>query len=145
VWTSMNQRLCSHMLAASSLVFACLVGCGGSEFGASASGTVTLDGKPVTPGLVTFAPEDPAAVPSVSDLDTSGGFTLTTNKKPGLTPGKYRVSIQAFRPPNVAPGERSFEPSEPLVPEKYLRVNTSGLEFTVEPGENTFDIELTSP
>lgn len=142
---TLHRYLCSYTLAGYELaLIACLVGCGGSEFGATASGVVTLDGKPVTPGLVTFAPEDQAAAPSVSDLDANGGFTLTTNKKPGLAPGTYRVSIQAFRPPNVPPGERSFEPSEPLVPEKYLQVDTSGLEYSVQSGSNEINVELTS-
>jgi hypothetical protein len=122
-----------------------LAGCGGSEFGATASGVVTLDGKPITPGFVTFAPENPADVPAVSDLDANGRFALTTNKKPGLVPGKYRVAIQAFRPPtNVTPGERLMTPSERLIPDKYFSVDTSGLEFTVDPGANTINLELTS-
>ncbi len=146
--TALYQRLSistavEYSLAAS-LLAACLAGCGGSEFGASVKGVVTLDGNPVTPGLVTFAPEDPAAVPAVSDLDSNGNYMLTTNKKPGLAPGKYRVAIQAFRPPNLAPGERTTKPSERLVPDKYFDVNTSSLEFTVAPGANEHNIELTS-
>jgi hypothetical protein len=133
-----------HRLACS-LVMIFIMGCGSNEFGSTAKGVVTLDGNPITPGLVTFAPEDPTAVPAVSDLDPNGGFELTTNKKPGLAPGKYRVAIQAFRPPNIPEGQRTMTPSERLVPEKYFDVNTSGLEYTVEPGENSFDIELTSP
>jgi hypothetical protein len=133
----------AHRLAAcAAIVF--LVGCGSSEFGSTAKGVVTLDGKPITPGLVTFASEDPAAVPAVSDLDANGGFELTTNKKPGLAPGKYRVAIQAFRPPDVPEGQRTMTPSERLVPEKYFDVNTSGLEYSVESGANTFDIKLSS-
>lgn len=128
---------------AAAFLITCLAGCG-SEFGSTASGIVTIDGKPVTPGLVTFVPEDPTAVPSVSDLDSSGGFELTTNKKHGLPPGNYRASVQAFRPPDVPIGQRTFEPSEPLIPAKYFQVSTSGLEYTVEQGINRIDIKLTS-
>ncbi len=130
-------------LPASLVLLACLAGCG-SEFGATASGVVTLDGEPVTPGLVTFAPETSEGIPSTSDLDSSGGFELQTNKKLGLAPGTYRVSVQAFRPPDLAEGQRTMRPSEPLVPEKYFQVTTSGLAYTVEAGSNTIDIELTS-
>jgi hypothetical protein len=133
----------AHRLAGS-LVMIFLIGCGSNEFGSTVKGVVTLDGKPITPGLVTFAPEDPSAVPAVSDLDPNGSFELTTNKKPGLAPGNYRVAIQAFRPPDIPEGQRTMTPSEPLVPEKYFDVNTSGLEFTVEPGANVHNIELTS-
>jgi hypothetical protein len=34
--------------------------------------------------------------------------------------------------------------SKPLVPEKYLRTDTSGLSYTVEPGANVIDIALSS-
>ena len=88
------------------LLIAGLTGCSGSEFGATASGVVTLDGKPITPGFVTFAPENPADIPAVSDLDASGSFTLATNKAPGLAPGTYRVSVQAFDVPDVPSGQR---------------------------------------
>ena len=125
------------------LVISCVSGCG-SEFGATATGVVSLDGKPVNPGFVTFAPEDATAVPAVSDLDSNGHFELTTKKKPGLAPGTYRVAVQAFRPPNVPAGQRTMKPSEPLVPVKYLQVTTSGLEYTVERGSNTIDIQLVS-
>lgn len=125
------------------IVFFCMIGCG-SEFGATAEGMVTLDGKPISPGFITFAPEDPAAVPAVSDLDSKGHFVLTTSKKHGLAPGKYKVAIQAFRPPDVPAGQRTMTPSERLVPEKYFDVKTSGLEYTVEPGTNSIPVELSS-
>ena len=125
------------------LVTTCLAGCG-SEFGATVSGVVTLDGNPVTPGFVTFVPGEAGTVPATSDLDSSGGFELSTQKKVGLAPGTYRVSVQAFRPPDVPEGQRTMKPSEPLVPVKYLQVTTSGLEYTVEPGPNEIAIELTS-
>ena len=139
---SPGSRFSWHLLCQGVLLIS-LIGCG-SEFGATVTGVVKLDGKPITPGFVTFAPADSTAVPAGSDLDSSGRYELKTNKKTGLAPGKYRVSIQAFRPPTVPEGQRSFEPSEPLVPEKYLQVTTSGLEYTVEPGNNTIDIELFS-
>jgi hypothetical protein len=127
------------------LLLTSLSGCGGSEFGATVTGVVTLDGKSITPGFVTFAPEDPAAVPAVSDLDAKGRFTLTTSKKPGLVPGKYRVAVQSYRPPgNVTPGQRIMTPSERLIPDKYFSVDTSGLQFTVNPGANTINLELSS-
>jgi hypothetical protein len=143
-----SPQFIAHLVNAqyvATMVFAlaCLIGCG-SEFGATARGVVTLDGKPVTPGHVTFALVDSSTVPAVSNLDSSGQFNLTTNKKTGLAPGKYRVAIQAFQPPDVPAGQRTFEPSKPLVPEKYLQVNTSGLEYTVAPGSNTIDIPLST-
>lgn len=140
----MQLRLNKSALGYSSyLALCCLLGCG-SEFGATVDGVVTLDGNPISPGLITFAPEEPGIAPAVSDLDPKGRFELTTNKKPGVKPGKYRVAIQAFRPPDVPEGQRTMKPSERLVPDKYFDINTSGLEFTVEPGNNTIPVELSS-
>jgi hypothetical protein len=42
------------------------------------------------------------------------------------------------------PGERAPANLPPLVPKKYLDIETSGLRFTVKPGSNTIDIALTS-
>ena len=140
--TPSTSRLIIALMITSAAV-ATLAGCG-SEFGATVSGVVTLDGNPLTPGQVTFAPSGPGSLPATSKLESDGSFELLTQKKPGLAPGTYKVAVQAFRPPDVPKGQRTFTPSEPLVPEKYLSVKTSGLEFTVEPGNNTIDIPLVS-
>ena len=55
------------------------------------------------------------------------------------------MAVQLYEPPQgLAPGERRWEPSKLLVPEKYISMETSGLEYTVEPGSNTIEIELTT-
>jgi len=69
---------------------------GGS--GVAVSGRVTFDGKPVEEGTVTLAPVgDPeAAVVSASIKD--GAFRTT--RADGPRPGKHRVEIRAFAPPD---------------------------------------------
>lgn len=110
------------------------------------SGTVLLDGQPVGPGVVTFAPADAGVQPAVGQLESDGSYYLTTGDQRGLAPGTYRVAVQAFEPPaDLAPGERTFEPSKPLVPEKFMNVSTSGLQFEVASGHNKIDIPLTTP
>ncbi len=70
-------------------VAACLAaGCGGGLV--SVTGTVTLDGKPVDEGSVSFQPADgngPSGGAPVKD----GRFEVT----PGLKPGEYKVSVRA--------------------------------------------------
>lgn len=119
-------------------------GCWGNNLGATVSGTVTLDGEPVGPGVVTFAADNNTAEPAVGQLGSDGSYQLSTGDQRGLAPGTYRVAVQAFQPPeNLAAGERSFEPSKPLVPEKFMKVSTSGLQFDVAAGHNSIDLALT--
>lgn len=126
------------------LSVAFLAGCG-SEYGATVTGKVTLDGNPVSPGWVTFARVDAQVTPAMSDLDADGSYSLTTAHKLGAVPGSYRVAVQSFKTPEgLAPGERSFDSPEPLVPVKYLAIETSGLEYEIKAGANTIDIPLTS-
>lgn len=121
------------------------IGCSGSEFGATVSGKVTLDGNPVVQGVVTFAPDDPKGPSAVGNLKSNGDYYLKTKKTLGIIPGKYRVAVQAYeRPEGLAPGERVYGRVKPLVPKKYLNVVSTDLEFEVQPGSNTIDIPLTS-
>jgi hypothetical protein len=138
---SLHRRSMALLMGAFSAL-PLLAGCG-SELGATVSGQVTIDGKPVGPGMVTFAAERAGEVPAVGGLDDDGSYTLQTNRKPGVAPGAYRVAIQAFQPPEgLAPGERTMKLSKPLIPEKYLQVDSSGLEYTVDRGANVINIEL---
>jgi hypothetical protein len=130
-------------LLAALLVTATL-GCRGSELGAEASGTVTLDGHAVGPGVVVFAPLDASRNPSEGAIQPDGSYFLKTSRELGLAPGRYAVAISVFEDPEIAPGERSMVPSKLVTPEKYASHETSGLEYDVAPGSNTIDLELTS-
>ena len=123
----------------------CIGGCSGSPYDADVKGVVTLDGRPVGPGVVTFAPSDGKGNPSRGNLDADGKYFLLTKHDRGVHSGSYSVAVQAYKASKpIAPGERSNEPSVPLVPEKYLQTTTSGLSYEVEPGSQTIDISLTS-
>lgn len=120
-------------------------GCGGA-FESHVYGKVTLDGQPIGPGVITFAPDHETARPAVGQIAASGSYRLETGKEVGLPPGHYRVAVQVYKPPDheLQPGERVMTPSEPLVPEKFTSVTTSGLEYDVAPGRNQIDLHLTS-
>ncbi|RIK75970.1 MAG: hypothetical protein DCC67_14525 [Planctomycetota bacterium] len=134
-------------VVAKSAVFALLVvaaGCSGSSFESQVEGTVTLDGERVGPGTVVFAPADGKSNPADGAIQLDGSYFLKTSRELGLKPGVYKASVTVFDQPEIKPGERSMTPAKMVTPPKYADPATSGLEFTVKPGQNTIDIGLTS-
>lgn len=120
-------------------------GCSPSSFNASVSGQVTLDGEAIGPGVVTFAPVGGKTNPSVGAIDENGRYVLKTKHERGIDAGSYNVAVQVYEPEEKVPeGQRSTQETKPLVPEKYLAVETSGLTYEVEPGSQTIDLALQS-
>lgn len=117
------------------LVF--LSGCGSPE--GSVTGTVTFRGAPVTTGHVNFF--DPnRGTGARGELDASGNFALEGT----LPPGTYQVYVT---PPSPAPPRADVKapPRKPqpfVVSKKYTAAQTSGLTVTVNPGPNSFPIDL---
>jgi hypothetical protein len=125
------------------VALAALVGCGGGAE-SEVAGTVTLDGRPVGPGVVVFAPIDGTSNPADGAIQLDGSYFLKTSREMGLKAGKYKVSVQVLDQPEVKPGERSMVAAKLVTPEKYADVTTSGLEYDVVPGHNTINIDLES-
>jgi hypothetical protein len=121
-----------------------VVGCGGA-YDSTASGVVTLDGKPVPRGTVSFHPVagGPAAYAMIGD---DGSYTVQTGRAGGLPAGDYQVSITANENAAVAQtaGGGPPPPGKPITPLWYRMKETSGLQVTVKPGSNTIDLELKS-
>src|SRR3990172_766536 len=124
-----------------------LCGCGlllpGCEPGAAqremstVSGTVTLNGEPLTGGRVIFAHvEGPAAA---ADIQPNGTYTVEA------AVGQTAVSIDHRSQPEPIPGGREgmLGLGKSLVPEKYADATTSDLSLAVKPGKNEFNIEMT--
>jgi hypothetical protein len=123
-------------------VLVLLVGCGGTSQQSEVSGTVTLDGRAIGPGMVVFAPMA-GSQPATGAIAADGGYYLKTSREIGLAAGRYRASVSVRElPANLKPGDRP-PPGKLLIPEKYELSTTSGLEFEVAPGKNRIDIELT--
>jgi hypothetical protein len=121
-----------------------VVGCSNS-LEATVSGTVTLDSKPIGPGVVTFAPMAGGSNPAVGAIQPNGSYFLKTSRTVGLIAGNYRVAVTVHeQPANAKPGERIMTPSKLLTPQKYANVETSELEFEVQHGKNSIDIPLVS-
>ncbi|WP_337176809.1 hypothetical protein [Paludisphaera sp.] len=140
--SSLFRRL---SLAACLAGVACLGGCGdGGPERVAVTGKVSLDGKPLPKGKVTFVPLDgpTAAVAEVRD----GVFRAEGSDGPAA--GRYQVEIVAIEatgkqiPNPDAPGT-TIEEERDLVPERY-NVRTE-LVAEVRPGaDNAFEFALSS-
>jgi hypothetical protein len=102
---------------------------------------VTLDGTPLTKGMVTFHPTGGGAL-AVGTIDSSGKFRLKTGSSTGLPPGEYLVTVVATEMPEGAAASAEEPMPVKITPEKYADKDKSGLKFTVKGGENDFPIEL---
>jgi len=152
--TTPGVRGCSIMcdLRSSSTVVKYLVvaalalvtGCSKSGLESSVSGTVSLDGAAIGPGVLVFVPATGGGNPAKGAIQPNGNYELQTSNTAGLHSGKYKVSVTVLDQPPVAPGERSMVAAKSRIPEKYNVIETSGLEFEVTSGSNTIDIELVS-
>jgi hypothetical protein len=129
-----------HISLAASLV---LCGCGGA-YDSTVNGIVKLDGSALTQGQVSFAPQ--AAGPAAYGIiESNGAYSLKTGREEGLPPGEYTVTVAS----NEIKQGRSQEggplpPVKSITPDWYRDPATSGLSYTVEPGDNEIDLELKS-
>jgi hypothetical protein len=111
-------------------------GCGdGRPSRVPVSGTVLIDGKPLTTGSVMFV--HPDSRPSSGMIGSDGHFQLSCFEiGDGAVPGKHRVQVTASQ----AIDERS---NRWFAPKKYTDTNTSGLEVEITEPRDDLKIELT--
>jgi hypothetical protein len=145
------------------LVLAAMVGCGDGEPAGRparvpAGGVVRHNGQPLPGATVVLIPvSDTHGATAMTDNE--GRFQLQTfDPGDGAVPGKYQVTVRkvemvAGRPMANSEGGNGGEGGDeasviqsierPLIPEKYFRPTTSGLEAEVsEQGENAFAFDL---
>ena len=128
-------------------LLACL-GCGsGDELPReSISGTVTLEGKPLASGFITFSPT--AGQPTQSGgVIADGAFSVPRDQGP--VPGPYSISIKAgateakLSPDEEATGMPGHVPPQPIdpIPARYNSKTTLSAEVE-EGGDNHFSFAL---
>jgi hypothetical protein len=111
------------------------------------SGTVTLDGKPLERGTISFQPD--SALPTAAAVPiTAGSYSMA--RAEGLVPGTYRVLISSTPPAVVTidpttgmpppPGKPTPPPKE-LLPAKYNASSTLSAEVKAG-AANRFDFAL---
>jgi len=118
------------------LLFIGSAGCGeGLPKRVPVSGTVLVDGKPLTTGAVMFI--HPSSRPSAGMIDSNGHFSLSCYQpNDGAVIGKHRVKVTACQ----SLSERS---NRWLAPKKYADVNSSGLEIEITEPKSDLEINLT--
>jgi hypothetical protein len=140
-----DARVTTRLPAAGLAALALLAGCGG---GGSVSGTVTLDGQPLTSGTVTFHPVGPGPT-AIGTIKSDGRYELAIGGDRSIPSGDYLVTVDATEavtsePPAVAAKGPPLPPKPPrrLTPAKYADKETTDLRFTVKSGGNTIDLPL---
>jgi hypothetical protein len=127
-----------------------LTGCGGSTDNLprqAVSGTVTLDGKPLERGTISFQPD--SGLPTAAAVAiTAGSYSMA--RAQGLVPGAYKVLISSTPPAQVTidpatgmpppPGKPTPPPKE-LLAAKYNASSTLSAEVK-EGTANRFDFAL---
>jgi len=124
-----------------------LLGCGGNparQPTAPVTGTVTIDGQPVSQGVVNFLPESGRA--GHGKLGPDGSFVISTyGNGDGAVVGKHRIAVDARQQQAAEGGFAEDVAYQSAVPARYANPNTSGLECEVVAGEeNVVDLKLSS-
>lgn len=97
------------------------IGCGQAALleKIAVSGKVTYNGEAIAEGEISFQPDGATRGPPSSATIKNGNYELVPEW--GLTPGRYRVQVQAFRAPK--------ESSELLSPGGLDRPKSVGIPF----------------
>jgi len=141
VWVR-TQRLTGILLLPLTTV---LVGCG-QRAESTVSGLVTLGGSALDHGQVVFVPvSGSVGQGATGQIESDGNYTLQVGQTGGLPSGEYKVLVLSRAPsvPSTKPGAPPL-PGKLLTPERYRQRTTTDLQFVVEPGSNTINLELLS-
>jgi hypothetical protein len=118
-------------------------------------GRVTLKGRPLQDGTVTFSPvhvpTGGLSRPAIGALASEGTYRLSSFRKDdGVVPGEYAVTIESYRitRPTGPPGPRELDRRNRVsrIPTRYGDQSRSGLRATIPADARSamkFDFELT--
>ena len=134
-----SQKALAAALTAIAVVSA---GCGSGQE-ASVKGVVTLDGKPVERGRITFVPAESGAG-AFAAINADGSYEARTGSVDGLETGEYLIAVQSREDSIPDPKGGPPLPGKLITPRKYARSRTSGINVSIDPGSNKVDFELKS-
>ena len=124
-----------------------LVGCGGAptdqpDLG-TVTGTVTMNGQPLTNVMVVFSPENGRSSMGVTDAEGNYELEYVGDTK-GAKIGQHKVSITTAQTDSSeeSGGEESEAPAKETIPPMYNSQTT--LTEEVKPGENIINFTLTT-
>ncbi|MBX9679653.1 MAG: hypothetical protein K2X38_12895 [Gemmataceae bacterium] len=118
------------------------LGCGDDAGTGSVSGTITLDGSPLTAGIVTFHSSGKSQ-PAVASTGIAGGQYAI----PKIASGSAKISVQSLKPSQPGANPDGTVPPAPKgpympIPEKYKNPEQSGLMFDVKTGPQKHDFDV---
>ncbi len=123
---------------ATSVIAAVIIGCSGAGRSSVAGKVTGADGAPVV-GATVIARSDETGASASGETGSDGTYELGGSRPgDGVPPGNYAVRVVGQRK-----SMQEDASGGPKVPAKYGSHDTSGLSFSVEPGESEqFDITL---
>jgi hypothetical protein len=140
--TVINKHLSNLSIAWFAMFVSVFVGCQREPTLGIVAGKVTLNGTPVSQGRISFN-DASQGIFMTADLRPDGSYEIVRAEGRGLPPGTYRVAIA---PPaiDLPVGSSSAAPPQPpsAIPAKYQDVATSGLELSVQPEANVYNVDL---
>jgi hypothetical protein len=131
-----------------------VAGCGPAK--TDVSGTVRYQGKPLTFGNVLVVDAD--GMPHTSLISDEGSYAasgvpvgpvrfavlvsdMDVNKLPKRKASERRGKF-GFNKRGTSRRDNNAPPPKPLLPPRYAAVGTSGLSTNLQPGSNTFNLDL---
>jgi hypothetical protein len=126
------------------LLLVLIAGCGsrGPDLHAVTGRVVFGDGRPVSSGVIEFAPPDGGPT-ARGRIGTDGRFTLTTGDRPGAVAGQHRVAVVQAVIAEGAVGHSGRHHAASVVHPRFATFATSGLTRDVAAGSaNDFVIEV---
>jgi hypothetical protein len=102
---------------------------------------VTLDGQPVPRGQIVLQPVGRGPL-AFAQVDEHGTYSVQTAGSKGLIPGKYQITVIAFKKEPWDGITRAELDEIRLIPVRYSSPETSGLQVDVEKGANHCDLNL---
>ena len=141
-----RRHSCSAQLQARVAVAAwciLMVGCSRNDF-ATVTGQVSLDGKLLDGGAITFVPETSGPL-AYGDVAADGTYSLqSSGSQQGLKPGKYAATV-SYRSGRPSPGMTLAQiQALEKVPVKYTTPETTEFHQEVVAGVNQIDLAMTS-
>jgi len=126
------------------VVLSTLLGCGGSNRGAI-EGSVTLDGKPIESGAITFRPTGETKGATAGGEIKNGRYAIPAKSGPMV--GTNRVEISAWKQTGRMVPAALGDPHAGMKPEVVEAVAprfnvNSELTVKIEPGRNTCDFRV---
>lgn len=117
----------------------CSFGCGSST--TTVTGTVTLDGTPLTTGNI-FLHSTTSETVEFGQIGADGSYAVPAKGR-SMPPGSYLVTVEASESPRYGPNKEEIPPKS-LIPTRYNNKTTSLLKSDLKAGHNKLDLPLTS-